>query len=125
MNIIAHAFSEGGIFMYLILLAGLAIWVPIGLQIAFAKKADFSPLLWALLLGLLLLGVLGSVVGAIQGFHALAMAASDRRQMLVAQIIAIALNTTALSLIMGLPAAVGVGVAGSVARMRFGRQGPA
>ncbi len=80
---------------------------------------DFSPLLWACLLGLLLLGVLGSVVGAIQGFGALAMVAPDQRSQLLAKMVSIALNTTAFSVIMGLPAAIGVGVAASLARMRF------
>lgn len=116
MSSVAQAFAEGGPFMYLILLAGLGIWAPIVAQMLFARRVDLSPALWASLVGLLLLGVLGSVLGAIQAFAAVAMAAPDMRMALIAKGIAICLNTTALSVVLALPASVGIGIAASVAR---------
>jgi drug/metabolite transporter (DMT)-like permease len=116
MQTIARAFAEGGIFMYLILVAGLLHAIPVLAQFIACKKADFSPYLWGGLAGILLLGVLGSVVGMIQAFEAISMVAPEQKAAMMAMGASIALNTTAFSVLMVLPGVFFTGIAASLAR---------
>jgi hypothetical protein len=122
MQAIAQAFSDGGPFMFVILLFGLATLALTIVQFVVKRKTDLSPLLWGLLFATLLVGGLGTVVGAIQGFSALASAAPDMRAAMTARIIAIALNTTALALLFAVPLSVLIGVASFLTKKAMQQQ---
>jgi hypothetical protein len=119
---IAQAFSDGGPFMFVILLFGLATLALTIVQFVIKRRTDLSPLLWGLLLATLLVGGLGTVMGFIQGFSALEMVAPDMRAAMTARMIAIAANTTALSLLFAVPLSIVIGVASFLARRARRRQ---
>ncbi|MFH1434890.1 MAG: MotA/TolQ/ExbB proton channel family protein [Pseudomonadota bacterium] len=98
---IARAFAEGGIWMYFILLSGLLGLAISALQFILVKKASLWPVIMGSVAGTIMLGVLGTVVGCIQGFGALAHAAPEQRAALMAQAASIALNTTAFAMLLG------------------------
>ncbi len=108
---IAMMFSDGGPFMYLILLMGISLTALTIVGLVRARRSDMSPMLWGLLFALLFLGALGTVIGLQQGFYALQSAAPDYRSALMAQAIAIAINTTILSLIFAFPLSIMIGIA--------------
>lgn len=120
---IAQAFSEGGPFMLLILLFGIAVTALTIVQLVRTRKADWSPMLWGLLGSMIACGALGSLLGVMQGFNALEMAAPDMRAALMARAIAIALNTTTLALIFALPLSFLIGLASFLAKRAVRRQG--
>ncbi len=119
---IAQAFSEGGPFMYFILLMGLALTVLTIIQFFLARRSDMSPLLWGMLAGLVFLGALASVMGMIQMFSALEYVAPDMRTALMARGISIAINTTALALFFAIPLSVMIGVASFLVKRAWRRQ---
>jgi len=119
---IAQAFSDGGPFMFVILLFGLALLALTIVQFVVGRRTDLSPLLWGLLLALLLTGALGTVMGAIQGLGALESASPDVRSALMARMIAIAANTSALALIFAVPLSIAVGAASFLAKRARRRQ---
>jgi len=119
---VAMMFAEGGPFMFLILLFGIAALALTIVQLARTRKADWSPLLWGLLAGLLACGALGSVLGMTQGFRALEMVAPDQREALMARAISMALNTTTLSLLFALPLSFLIGLASFLAKRAVRRQ---
>ena len=108
---IAMMFSDGGPFMYLILLMGIGLFALTIVGLVRARRSDMSPMLWGLLMALLFLGALGTVLGLQQGFYALQSAAPDYRAALMAQAIAIAINTTTLSLVFAFPLSIMIGIA--------------
>ena len=108
---IAMMFSDGGPFMFLILLMGIALFALTIVGLVRAGRSDMTPLLWGLLFALLFLGALGTVMGLQQGFYALQSAAPDVRAALMAQAIAIAINTTTLSLVFAFPLSIMIGIA--------------
>jgi hypothetical protein len=109
-------FSDGGPIMLLVLLLGIALFALTIVQLARTRKADWSPLLWGLLAGLLLCGALGSVLGMTQGFEALAMVAPDQRAALMARAVAMALGTATLALVFALPLSFLIGLASFLAK---------
>ena len=82
---IAQAFSEGGPFMIIILLAAVLHAIPTIVQLFTARKADFTPYLWGGLAGIVLLGALGCMLGFSQAMSAVASAPPDMQAMLMAQ----------------------------------------
>jgi len=118
----AQAFADGGPFMFVILLLGIALTALTIVAFVRHKKSDWSPMLWGMLVALLLLGWMGTVMGMIQGFDALAYAAPDQRASLMAQMVAIAINTIALAVIMAFPLSIMIGVASFLAKRAWRRQ---
>jgi biopolymer transport protein ExbB/TolQ len=116
MQFFAVAFREGGIWMYLVLLFSFLHAVPVLAQLIACKKADFSGYLWAGLLGILLMGFLGTVVGCVQMFEALAVAMPEQRGSLMAAGFAISLYPTIFAILMVIPGTFFSGIAASLAR---------
>jgi len=108
--------------MLLILLFGIAVLVVTIIQLVRTRKADWSPMLWGMLGSMIACGALGSLLGMMQGFNALEMAAPDMRAALMARAIAIALNTTTLALIFALPLSFLIGLASFLAKRAVRRQ---
>ena len=116
MEDIARAFSDGGIFMFIILLAGLLHSLPILTQLFLFKKADFTPYLWGGIAAIALLGALGSTMGLYQASAALGQAQPEQRAALLARGISVALNTSMLSAFFVLPGVFFTGIATSLTR---------
>ncbi len=117
-----QAFAEGGPFMFLVLLVAVGVLAMTIVQFATLRRMDWSPLLWGLLAALLLTGVLGSALGISQGFGAMAYAAPDQRQMMMATGIAMALNTSTLAVVCALPLSIAIGIAGFLTRRAWRRR---
>jgi hypothetical protein len=109
-------FQEGGYFMYLVLAVSFLHAIPVLAQFIACKKADFSGYLWAGLAGILLAGWLGTMVGGIQAFEAIAVAHPDQKGPLMAMGAAIALYPTILAVAMVIPGVFFTGIAASLAR---------
>jgi hypothetical protein len=109
-------FREGGPFMYLILLSGFGHVAIAVLQIVFVKKVNLIPLLWASVLCTLMMGMLGSVMGIIVAFEAVAKASAETKQTLMAMGFSIAMFTTAASLMVAIPSAFFTGIVASIVR---------
>jgi len=93
-------FAEGGVFMYIVLLFGLAGLAVGVVQLALARKVDLVPLIVGLVVITIIVGTLGSSVGMIQAFSAVAYADPSQKAAMLAAGISIALNTTTFGLMM-------------------------
>jgi len=113
---IARMFQEGGYFMYLVLAVSFLHAIPVLAQFIACKKADFSGYLWAGLAGILLAGWLGTMMGALQAFGAIAQVAPEQKSALIAMAAGIALYPTILAVAMVVPGAFFTGIAASLAR---------
>ena len=122
MQMMARMFQEGGYFMYLVLIVGFLHAIPVLAQFIACKKADFSGYLWAGLAGILLAGWLGTMIGGIHVFEAIASAHPDQRGSLTAMGMAIALYPTILAVAMAIPGVFFTGIAASLARNLAGRR---
>ena len=118
---LSSLFSDGGYFMYLILVLGIVLYGGVVAQFVLAKKKDFSPILWGGLVTLFGLGLLATVVGMIQGMGTVPKAEAVAVAGRMSKVLAIAPIPTALATIMSLPAAVAIGIAAAKAR-RFALQ---
>ena len=118
MSVVSRAFTEGGPWMWIILLWGLALYGGVVIQLVRARMVDFSPVLWGGLVVLLALGMLGTAVGLIQAFHHIGAELTDAaaRTQKIALAIAIALNTTTLAGLLAIPGAMATGIASMLAR---------
>jgi ammonia channel protein AmtB len=113
MSALVEAFREGGIWMYVITAWALAFYALLAHQYVRRHERDFTSVLWGLLLGLVLLGPLGSTVGLYQ-----ASVAVDARQGLdavgavkiVSTCIGIASLTTIFSTLLAAIGAVALGI---------------
>jgi len=109
-------FADGGPFMYLIMLAGGAHLIALVIQLVLAKQVDLTPLLWAGVACIILLGMLGSMMGFILAFHAVAKASPETKQTLLAMGMSVSMYTTAASLMVALPSTFFTGIVASVVR---------
>lgn len=116
MQDIARAFSEGGIYMFITLLAGLAHSIPILAQLVLVKKVDLTPYLWAGLAAILLLGAIGSGMGLSMAFAAVEQAQPEQKMALLARGISMCLNNSALAALLALPGFFFTGIASSLVR---------
>lgn len=123
--IVLDFFRDGGPFMYMILLAALVHGAAIVLQLILARKFDLTPLLWAMLLVVFLLGLLGTVSGQVMAFKAVATAAPEYKQAMMASGISVSMYTTALALMWMVLGALGTGLAATVRRNLEGADRPA
>ena len=107
-----EAFTNGGIWMYIIVLWGAAFYGLLALQYTKRDTRDFTWVLWGLLLSLALLGPLGSTVGIYQASVAVAakegLEATQAVQM-VSTYIGIASTTTIFSTLLAVIGAIGLG----------------
>jgi len=115
-QMIARMFAEGGYFMYLFLAVGFLHAIPVLAQFIACKKSDFSGYLWAGLAGILLTGWLGTMVGGLHAFQALATAMPEQRGPLMAMAASIALYPTILAVALVVPGVFFTGIAASLAR---------
>ena len=115
----SDVFRMGGPMMYLLVLAGLAHALVAIVQFATIRKVDLTPLLWSGVVGLALLGVLGTVMGQIQAFKAVAYASAEQKQALLASGVAISMYTTAAGLVFATIGAAASGIAATLVK-RFG-----
>jgi hypothetical protein len=109
-------FHEGGWSMYLVLVTGLLHAIPVVVQLAMVKKADFTPYLWGGLAGIALIGLLGALIGLSQGLSAIGWGAPEQTAALIARGIAIALNNGVFTAIIVLPGVFFTGIASSLTR---------
>lgn len=116
MQFIARMFVEGGIFMYIVLAAGILHAIPVLAQFIACKKADFSGYLWAGLVGIVLVGWLGTLFGAQMAFSALEWATPEQKAALAARGASIALYPTLLSIMLVIPGVWFTGIAATLAR---------
>jgi len=107
-------FFEGGFFMYVLLfLAGCNAVVMVA-QVVWRRRWDLRPLIKGFLASIVATGVLGFVVGMMMCLRAVAQAAPDMKQVLVAQGLSVAMTTIAFALLLFMLEAVIAGVVGSV-----------
>lgn len=116
MELITDVFYKGGPFMYLLLLAGCIHAAAVLFQLALCKKIDATPLLWSGVIGMPLLGFLGTISGMIQAFKAVGAASAEMKQSLLASGMSIALYTTEFGLIL---AVIGAGTTGLAATLVY------
>ena len=113
---IVEMVAESGIFGYLILVYGLVLAGAIAQQFRKARSADFSLVLWGLVVGVLALGVLGTVVGQIQACAAyLALGDGASSEMLILAW-RISLGPVVLSCLVATIGAIATGFAANKAR---------
>lgn len=107
-------FQDGGPVMYLLALLVPIYLVAIVVQVVLAKRVNMMPLLWGLVLINVLVGLLGTVMGGILSFSAVAQASAEMKAALMANGIAISLYTVSGALMSAIPQVFLTGVAGSI-----------
>ncbi len=98
----AQFFAHGGLFMYLVLLAGILGVVVSVLQLVLARKIDLVPLIVGFVLITLIMGGLGSALGITTAFSAVSAVDPSMKAAMLAAGISEALSTTTLGLLMAL-----------------------
>ena len=116
MGFLSRMFEEGGIWVWLVLAFGLLHAIPVIAQMALCKKIDFSGYLWGGIAGILLVGFLGTMIGCIRGFEALAFAAPDQKTGMIVMGIAAAVQPSIMALILAVPGVFFSGIAATLAR---------
>jgi hypothetical protein len=81
-----------------------------------SRKNDFSYVLWGGVAALFMIGVLGSVIGFIQGMSAVSNAPAEQISGMASRVMAIAPLPTALASVIAVPGAPLIGIAASAAR---------
>ena len=95
----AEFYSSGGIWMHFILLAGLSGIATVVVQyVTLRERWNALYLTLGVFAGLVVFGLLGTVLGLIEAFTAVAAAPPDMKEELIVQALAISLNTCAFSL---------------------------
>ena len=112
----AQFFAHGGLFMYLVLLAGILGVVVSVLQLVLARKIDLVPLIVGFVLITLIMGGLGSALGITTAFSAVSAADPSMKAAMLAAGISEALNTTTLGLLMALLQTILGAIAATVRR---------
>ena len=107
-------FSDGGFFMYVLVLVGLVHAATLIVQAVRVKKLNLIPLLWGLMICTVLIGCLGSVMGLVMCFQAVAKASPEVKQTLLANGMSVAMYTTAGGLIVAILQAFSNGIIASV-----------
>lgn len=107
-------FADGGLIMWVIAFGAFVHLVLCAAQLGVARLADLRPVLWGGFVFLLMLGVLGGFLGLIQTFQAVAMAAPETKDALVAQGMGVSAYPMTFALMCALPNLLAVGVAASV-----------
>jgi hypothetical protein len=113
MSALIDAFTNGGLWMYLIVLWGGAFYGMLAYQHIKRGEKDLTSILWGILVSMALLGPLGSTVGIYQA--SLAMAAKEglaptEAVQLVSTYLGIASTTTIFSTLLAVIGAVALGL---------------
>jgi VIT1/CCC1 family predicted Fe2+/Mn2+ transporter len=118
MHMLTDMLQQGGLPMMLVLAAGLAHFVAalVAIILAMMRKLDLSPVLWAGVLVIVLLGMTGAILGQIQGYSAIGYASPEMKQTLLASGISTSLYTAEMSLIAAIVALGFTGIASTLAR---------
>jgi hypothetical protein len=125
MQALIDAFSNGGIWMYIIVVWGGAFYALMAYQYASRDARDLTRILWGLLASLALLGPLGSVVGIYQASRAVAaMEGLEPTQAVqtVSTYIGIASTTTIFSTLLAVIGALVLGLVSHSVRTGGGRK---
>jgi hypothetical protein len=112
------SFSDGGVWMYVILAWGVTLYGGVLAQFILSRKSDFSQVLWGGVAALFLIGILGTVIGFIQGMGAVSAAPAAQVPTMTVKVMAIAPLPTALAALIAVPGATLVGIAAASARKR-------
>ena len=118
MDLLSEMIRYGGLPWLLVMVAGVAHFIAVVLAIVLAamRKVDLSPVLWAGVLVIVLLGMTCVVLGQIMVHDAIAMASPEMKQALIAQAIAMSLYSVETSLIVAIGAVGLTGIASTLAR---------
>ncbi len=116
MGQIVQAFNESAGLMHIVLVLGLALWASVVVQIRVRQKMNFTPLLWAGLATLLLVGLLCNCWAVIEMFMALDGLGQEERVNVISRGISTFMNVTSLATMMAIPACMGAGVASLLVR---------
>lgn len=122
MNMV-EIFQNGGGWMYIVTVMGLANLLLISAQFVKIKKLNLIPLIWSCIVALIICGVLGTAVGMTQAGFAVAdgkllpdlssqaTQISSMVDLTMAKALAIALTTTEYALLLAFPFSILVGIA--------------
>jgi hypothetical protein len=110
------SFSDGGVWMYVILAWGVTLYGGVLAQFILSRKSDFSQVLWGGVAALFLIGILGTIIGFIQGMGAVSAAPAEQVSTMTVEVMAIAPLPTALAALIAVPGATLVGIAAASAR---------
>jgi drug/metabolite transporter (DMT)-like permease len=77
-------FRDGGPFMYLIVLMAAGHGLGCLIQLFVARQVDLVPLLWAGVVSIVLTGMLGTALGQVMTYSAVANASAEMKSVLVA-----------------------------------------
>lgn len=97
MHLVKEVFSEGGLFAIMVVAAGVIGLAVDFLQLVLIRRLDLTALIAGTIAGTLLLGLLGTALGSIHAYSAMAYAAPDERSMLLARGLSMSLLTTWLA----------------------------
>ncbi|MFO8073358.1 MAG: hypothetical protein R6V85_15950 [Polyangia bacterium] len=114
-------FGDGGVWMYVIAGLGVMLFGGVIAQLLLLGRNDFTQVLRGGVEALFLVGMLGSVVGFIQGMSAVAGVGGERIASMAARVMAIAPLPVALAAALAIPAAILVGLARTAIRKRAER----
>jgi hypothetical protein len=114
--------SEGGVFVYLVIVSGLVGIVVDFIQFVLIRKVSLWPMVAGAAVGTLLLGLMGGLTGIINGLSMLDMAVPEQRAALVARGVSMAHSVLVVSVLLaGIQAffgTVAVTIRANVKRMR-------
>jgi len=100
-----YAFSDGGIFVYGVVIVGVLLYGGVAVQLVKRQTRRYAGLLWGGLIGMVLLGLLGTTVGLTQGMSALSRLAVESNAT-VYDVMGIALIPLTTALLLAVPAAL-------------------
>lgn len=92
--------SEGGVFVYLVILAGLVGIVVDFIQFILVKKVSLWPMVAGSVAGTLLLGLMGGLTGVIDGLSMLQSAMPEQRAALMARGVSMAHSVLVVSVLL-------------------------
>jgi hypothetical protein len=107
-------FFEGGTFMYVLLFLAGCNGVVMVAQIVWVRRLELGPLIKGFLAAIVATGGLGAVVGMMMALRAVAVAAPEIKQTLMAQGLSVAMITVAFALLLFMLEAIAAGVVGSM-----------
>ena len=99
MNVL-RMLSEGGVFVYLVILAGLVGIVVDFIQFILLRKVSLWPMVAGSVAGTLLLGLMGGLTGVIDGLSMLHSAMPEQRAALMARGVSMAHSVLVVSVLL-------------------------
>lgn len=112
----AQAFTDGGPWMWLVLVLGLTQWSLAAAQMVKRTAVDLTAYLWGLIVTTTLLGLLGTVVGLHVGLNYVGTLPAEAIAPKLLRVAPIAMTTTILALLFAVPGSLAATVATARAR---------